>query len=58
MKQVKLKAKFTNAADQGGGWHFLIIEPKKVEKLGFKTYTQQAQIELRENDVERQHAHA
>ena len=36
MKQVKLKAKFTNAADQGGGWHFLIIEPKKVEKLGFE----------------------
>ena len=36
MKQVKIKAKFTNAADQGGGWHFLVIEPKKVEKLGFE----------------------
>ena len=36
MMQVKLKAKFTNAADQGGGWHFLIIDRKYVDKLGFE----------------------
>ncbi|MDI1243231.1 MAG: YdeI/OmpD-associated family protein [bacterium] len=36
MKQVKLKAKFTNAAEQGGGWHFLIINRKYVDKLGFE----------------------
>jgi Domain of unknown function (DUF1905)/Bacteriocin-protection, YdeI or OmpD-Associated len=36
MKQVKLKAKFTNAAEQGGGWHFLVIDRKYVDKLGFE----------------------
>ena len=36
MTRVKLKAKFTNAADQGGGWHFLVIDRKYVDKLGFE----------------------
>lgn len=36
MTRFKLKAKFTNAADQGGGWHFLIIDRKYVDKLGFE----------------------
>ena len=35
MKRVKLKAKFTNAAEQGG-WHFLVIDRKYVDKLGFE----------------------
>lgn len=34
--RVKLKAEFTNAADQGGGWHFLVVERKYVDKLGFE----------------------
>lgn len=36
MTQVKLKAKFTNAADQGGGWHFLVIDRQYVDKLDFE----------------------
>lgn len=36
MTRIKLKAKFTNASDQGGGWHFLIIDRKHVDKLGFE----------------------
>lgn len=36
VKRVKLKAKFTNAAEQGGGWHFLVINRKYVDKLGFQ----------------------
>ncbi len=35
VKRQKIKAKFTNAADQGGGWHFLIIERETVEKFQF-----------------------
>jgi hypothetical protein len=35
-KKVKLKAEFTNASDQGGGWHFLIVDRKHVDKLGFE----------------------
>lgn len=35
-RRVKIRAKFTNAAEYGGGWHFLIIEPKVVEKFGFE----------------------
>ena len=35
-KQVKLKAEFTNASEQGGGWHFLIIDRKYVDRLGFE----------------------
>lgn len=35
-KTITFKAKFTNAAEQGGGWHFLVVEPKVVERLGFK----------------------
>lgn len=36
MTRVKLKAKFTNAADQGGGWHFLVIDRKYVDRLAFE----------------------
>jgi hypothetical protein len=35
VKQVKYKALFTNAADQGGGWHFLVVEPDVVKKFAF-----------------------
>lgn len=33
--RLKFKAKFTNAAEQGGGWHFLVVERKIVDKLDF-----------------------
>jgi hypothetical protein len=36
VKRVKFKAKFTNAAEQGGGWHFLVVDRKIVDKLGFE----------------------
>ncbi len=36
VKRQKLKAQFTNAAEQGGGWHFLLIERPVVEKFGFE----------------------
>ena len=36
MKRVKFKAKFTNAAEQGGGWHFLVVDRKIIDKLGFE----------------------
>ena len=32
---MKFKAKFTNAAEQGGGWHFLVVDRKHVDKLDF-----------------------
>jgi len=36
VKRAKFKAKFTNAAEQGGGWHFLVVDRKIVDKLGFE----------------------
>lgn len=35
-KRIKLKAEFTNAESQGGGWHFLIIDRNTVDKFGFE----------------------
>lgn len=37
VKRVKYKALFTNAAEQGGGWHFLMIEPIVEKKFGFES---------------------
>ncbi len=36
VKRQKIKAKFTDAADQGGGWHFLVIERAVVDKFAFE----------------------
>ncbi|MEO5860393.1 MAG: YdeI/OmpD-associated family protein [Pyrinomonadaceae bacterium] len=36
VKRVKFKAKFTNATEEGGGWHFLVVDRKTVDKLGFE----------------------
>jgi len=36
VSRLKFKAKFINASDQGGGWHFLVVEPKIVAKFGFE----------------------
>lgn len=36
VNRLKFKAKFTNAAEQGGGWHFLVVERKIVDRFGFK----------------------
>ncbi len=36
-KQIKYKALFTNAAEQGGGWHFFMIEPAVEKKFGFES---------------------
>lgn len=36
IKRLKFKAKFTNAAEQGGGWHFLVVERSIVEKFAFE----------------------
>ena len=35
-KKIKLKVPFTNAAEYGGGWHFLVIEKPVVEKMKFE----------------------
>ncbi|QYO66501.1 DUF1905 domain-containing protein [Leptolyngbya sp. 7M] len=35
-KRVKYKALFTNAAEQGGGWHFLVVDRKTADKLNFE----------------------
>ena len=37
VKRVKYKALFTNAAEQGGGWHFLVIDRETVEKFAFES---------------------
>jgi hypothetical protein len=36
VKRLKFKAEFTNAAEKGGGWHFLVIDRSIVEKFGFE----------------------
>ena len=36
VKNQKFRAKFTNAAEQGGGWHFLVVERDVVEKFAFE----------------------
>lgn len=36
IKRIKLKAEFTNAAEQGGGWHFLLIDPTVEKKFAFE----------------------
>jgi hypothetical protein len=36
VNRLKFKAKFTNAAEQGGGWHFLVVERKIVDRFGFE----------------------
>ncbi len=36
IKQIKYKAEFTNAAEQGGGWHFLLIDRVTVDKFKFE----------------------
>jgi len=36
VKQIKVKAEFTNASGQNGGWHFLVFERKTVDKLKFE----------------------
>lgn len=35
-KRIKYKALFTNAAEQGGGWHFLIVDRATVDKFKFE----------------------
>ncbi len=35
-RKLKIKCEFTNAAEQGGGWHFLVVEPSVVEKFEFE----------------------
>lgn len=35
-KRVKYKALFTNAAEQGGGWHFLVVDRKTVDRFQFE----------------------
>lgn len=34
-KKLKLRVPFINAAEQGGGWHFLVVEKPIVEKMKF-----------------------
>ncbi|MBX3298860.1 MAG: DUF1905 domain-containing protein [Acidobacteria bacterium] len=34
-KKIKIKVQFTNAAEQGGGWHFLVVDRSVVEKMKF-----------------------
>lgn len=34
-KKIKIKVQFTNAAEQGGGWHFLVVDRSVVEKMRF-----------------------
>lgn len=35
VKRLKFKCEFTNAADQGGGWHFLKIGRSIVDRFAF-----------------------
>lgn len=35
-KKLKLRVPFINAAEQGGGWHFLVVEKSVVEKMKFE----------------------
>ncbi|HMQ04458.1 MAG TPA: YdeI/OmpD-associated family protein [Pyrinomonadaceae bacterium] len=35
-KRLKYKALFTNASEQGGGWHFLVVDRETANKFKFE----------------------
>lgn len=39
IKRVKLKVEFTNSVENGGSYHYLVIEPKSVERMEFSGKT-------------------
>ena len=51
MTRVKLKAKFTNAADQGGGWHFFVIDRKYVDRLAFDGKSKRVRCSIKGADA-------